>query len=182
MLELLFAAAALYALSRHTGAETPPPVTPGPPGSGGRPGLPAETFRQVDRWRPVVEVESRNRVNVWTALALAVICRESRGEENAQGPTDDFGLMQITRPAWQDYQTATGDLETVVFPDSMLDGRLNIRVGCWFLNQKIEEMGNARDGLRAYNAGTAGARRDANQSADYADSTLRYEPIFRVQA
>jgi len=146
------------------------------------PTIPAETFRQVDRWRRTVEDESRNLPNVWTALALALILRESRGEADAAGPTGDYGLMQITRPAWQDYFTETGDLEVAIFPDSMLDPRLNIRVGCWFLNRKIEEMGTARDGLRAYNAGSAGARRDPSQSADYADSTLAYEPIFKATA
>jgi soluble lytic murein transglycosylase-like protein len=110
---------------------------------------------------------------------LALILRESRGDPAAVGATDDYGLCQVTRPAWQDYQTETGDPETAIFPDSMLDPRLCVRVGGWFLDRKIEEMGNARDGLRAYNAGTAGARRDVTRSAGYADSILRYEQIFQ---
>jgi soluble lytic murein transglycosylase-like protein len=176
--EALILAAVLLALFRKPGdSGAPPPVTQPP-----RPQLPAETFREVDRWRVQVEEETRNRANVWTSLLLALILKESRGDPAATGSTSDYGLCQITRPAWQDYQTETGDLETVVFPDSMFDPRLNIRVGAWFLNRKIEEMGNARDGLRAYNAGTAGARRNPNQSADYADSILRYEPIFKVTA
>lgn len=177
MLEFVIVATAGYFLLRNTGNKLPPSPTPQR-----WPVVPAETFRQVDRWRSTVEDESRNLPNVYTALVLAVILRESRGEASAAGPTGDYGLMQVTRVAWQDYQTETGDLETVVFPDSMLDPRLNIRVGSWFLNRKIEEMGTTRDGLRAYNAGTAGARRDPSQSADYADSTLRYVPIFKVAA
>jgi soluble lytic murein transglycosylase-like protein len=175
LLEVSIAAAAAYLLLRNTGKEPPSPAPR-------RAVVPAETFRQVERWRPTVDDESSDRPNVRTALILAVILRESRGEAGAAGPTGDYGLMQITRPAWADYQTETGDLETVVFPDSMLDPRLNIRVGSWFLNRKIEEMGTVRDGLRAYNAGTAGARRDPSQSADYADSTLRYVPLFESPA
>jgi soluble lytic murein transglycosylase-like protein len=137
-----------------------------------------EILEAVNHWRQTVENEIRGRAELTTALVLAVIARESNGREDAQGSDQDFGLMQITRPAWQDYQAATNDPETVIFPDSMLVPNLNIRVGGWFLNEKIDEMGNTFDGLRAFNAGTARATRDPLISAGYAEWVTAHIAAF----
>lgn len=136
---------------------------------------------RVEEHRRAVEREASGNVGVWTALVLAVIARESGGDPGAVG---DFGasqgLMQIQRATWQDYQAATADPETAIWPDSMLVAALNIRVGAWTLGRRIAEMGNVIDGLRAYNCGVTGAERNPTCGAEYARWVLDIgEPAFR---
>lgn len=128
-------------------------------------------------WRFLVESEAQ-RPRLRDSLVLSLIARESRGISTAVGRDEDIGLMQVTRPAWQDYQTETNDPDTVIFPDSMLDPALCIRVGSWFLDRKIAEMGGDYDGLRAYNRGAAGAAASPTAGADYARWILAHESEF----
>jgi len=159
-------AVVLLASTRSAGATGRPPV------------IHREILEAVNHWRQTVEDETQARAHLTTPLVLAVIARESSGDENAQGSDEDIGLMQITRPAWQDYQSATNDPETAIFPDSMFVANLNVRVGGWFLNEKIDEMGNTFDGLRAYNAGTTRATRDPLISAGYAEWVTAHVAAF----
>lgn len=127
-----------------------------------------ETLRRVVNWRADVERENA-QPRVTTGLVLAVIARESGGDATALGDAgQSYGLMQIQRATWQDYQTATADPETAIFPDALWVGRLNIRIGSWTLGNRIEQMGSVFEGLRAYNAGVTGAKRSPTAGADYA--------------
>lgn len=138
-------------------------------GGGGGTVVHPKIVSRVEEWRRDVEEETRGFLRVFPSLVLAVIARESGGDPGATGDGgDSIGLMQIQQATWQDYQTATNDPETVVWPDSMLEGRLNIRVGSWTLDQRIDIMGSTFEGLRAYNAGVVGAKRNPTLSADYA--------------
>lgn len=149
------------------------------PGSGAPPPkLDPEVLSDVNRWRRTVEIESHGRVGLTAGLILALIARESRGISTAAGPTGDYGLMQITLPAYQDYIAEVNDPAAVPFPDCLLDPVINVRIGSWFLARKIEEMGNEFNGLRAYNAGTTGARRDPLIAASYAQWITDHKRTF----
>lgn len=164
------------ALSRSTGA------TPrGGSSGGGGVGVHLEVRSRVEAYRRAVERESSGNPGIWPALVLAVIARESSGDPGAVGDFGtSFGLMQIQEATWQDYQTATNDPDTVLWPSSMMVADLNIRVGSWTLSKRIEAMGTLFDGLRAYNCGVAGATRNPTCGADYARWVLDTgEPAFR---
>ena len=145
------------------------------PGPGG---LAREVRENILQWRSLVEQEAE-RPGLSFSLVLAVIGKESAGQDGAEGRAGEIGLMQITQGAWQDYLSETNDPDVPTFEDAF-PARLNIRVGSWYLSRKVEEMGSVRHGLRAYNCGTAGARRDPNCGAEYARSILEvFEPQLR---
>jgi soluble lytic murein transglycosylase-like protein len=164
----IVAAVVVFALSRPAGATRP----------GGA--LSRAVREDTLAWRGLVEQEA-GLPGLWDYLVLALIAKESGGNENAIGSADppERGLMQITEAAWEDYQRATNDPDTPTYEDAW-PARTNIRVGAWFLSQKIEEMGTTREGLRAYNCGTAGAKRNPNCGAEYARTILEiFEPELR---
>lgn len=133
-----------------------------------------ETKSRVEGWRKLATEEADNLPNVSPALLLAVIARESAGDEDAKG--DDgraFGLMQIQNGAWQDYvQANPNDNDVKPWPWGVLPAAHNIRVGGWYLNRMIELTGSTREGLRAYNAGLRGSQENPNVSQDYADFAI----------
>lgn len=126
--------------------------------------LDPDLLASIERWRKYAEDEAGDMA----ALVLAVIARESRGDANAIGGVGEIGLMQLTRAAWTDYQMERNDPEANPFPDAVMDPKINIRVGSWFLRRKIEEMGSLYHGLRAYNCGTTGAKTSPTCGANYA--------------
>ncbi len=128
-------------------------------------------------WRRDAEGQADRYPKLTPELVLAVIARESRGQSGAVGSIGEIGLMQLTRGAWQDYQTATNDVETADF-DSMAEGTLNLRVGAWYLSRMITLAGSTREGLRAYNAGLRRSRENVTISGDYADWVLSAAPTF----
>lgn len=140
------------------------------------------TKARVEQWRAIVRsaIAFHAATYAKTSLVLALIARESSGKEHALGDpeTGDRGLMQITSPAWTDYVNFSGDPSPPSF-DDLWHAEQNVRVGVWFLETKIEEMDSVRDGLRAYNRGTAGAKDDPTAGAAYADWILAVEPEFR---
>lgn len=136
-----------------------------------------EIRENVERWRAFVVQES-NFPRLRPALVLGLICKESSGDPNAVGPDAERGLMQLTEAAWQDYRNETNDPDTPNF-DSMFVPEFNIRAGSWTLSRRIEEMGDVSEGLRAYNCGVWGARRNPNCGAEYARWILQTgEPAF----
>ena len=147
-----------------------------------RPRLSERVRDAVLAWRDLVEVQIHGRPNVSVPLVLAVIARESAGDPNATGSVGEIGLMQVGAAAFTDYLREIDDgqaneVQDLEAPD------VNIRVGAWFLNRKIEEMGSVFHGLRAYNAGTVGATNNPLRSAEYARWVLEVaKPEFRNTA
>lgn len=132
-----------------------------------RPRLSQTTRENVEAWRQVAARQIEGRANVSLSLVLAVIARESAGNPNATGGLDEVGLMQVRQPALTDYLREVDDAEVNELSD-LEAAPANIRVGAWFLNRKIEEMGSVFHGLRAYNAGTVGATNNPTRGAEYA--------------
>lgn len=129
-------------------------------------------------WRELVSREAE-WPHLRPSLILAVIARESGGAVEAVGSAGEVGLMQVTKEAWQDYQLQRNDPEATLFPADLQRASVNIRVGSWYLSQRIGEMGNEYDGLRAYNCGAAGARRNVACGAAYAKGVRDSEPVFK---
>jgi soluble lytic murein transglycosylase-like protein len=158
---------------------TRPAASSVPPGSG-RSALDPRTIAQVNQWRLIAEQEASNRYrDVTTPLVLAVIARESSGDDQVlDGAAGEIGLMQISNDAWADYHNQTMDPDVPTFSDVRVN-TFNIRVGAWYLAEKIEDMGTVFDGLRAYNRGTTGATRDNLAGAEYARWVLDVaKPVF----
>lgn len=96
-------------------------------------------------------------------LVLSVIEQESSGRADARGSAGEIGLMQLKRIAVQDI-----GMESVP-----TDPAENIRAGVRFLALQISRMdGDIYDGLRAYNQGETGARRNENAGRAYANQIL----------
>ena len=153
--------------SRSAGA------TPAPPSR-----LDTRIRRRVEELRATVDRENAGNRYTTTALVLAVIARESGGESR-RGADGERGVMQVTREAWQDYQAEKNDPDAATF-DTLDSPDICIRVGSWFLDQKIWEFrGDRYNGLRAYNCGFRGASDNAACGATYASWIIEQEPQFR---
>lgn len=143
-----------------------------------RPRLHPTIRERTARWAQTVRAEGHPAVE--PSLLLGVIARESGGNENAAGSASEVGLMQLSKAAVQDYMAETADPDVVDLA-SVEVPQVNIRVGSWYLARKIEEMGSRYEGLRAYNCGTVGARRNPTCGAEYARWILEVaEPEFRT--
>jgi soluble lytic murein transglycosylase len=95
------------------------------------------------------------RYGVDPALVKAVIWRESRFKADARGKAGEMGLMQIRRPAAQEWAEAE---HVLLFSlQNFFDPETNIRVGTWYLGKllkRYQETDNAMAyALADYNAG-----------------------------
>lgn len=109
-------------------------------------------------------------------LILAVIKQESNGNPKAQGPTGDFGLMQITQPALTDYNNAN---HTSLFINDLLTPEINIKVGSWYLSNLFRNTGNWKMAVRAYNVGLGNIKTKLNAGVSYADSVFNHENTIK---
>ena len=133
--------------------------------------LNARIRERVEQWRRVAEREAEGRRHVTVPLVLAIIARESGGDETARGLAGELGLMQVIKEAWQDYRAETNDPDAATF-DTLSSPDINIRVGAWVLNERLGAFPKRYDGIRAYNCGESGARNSAACGAAYADWVL----------
>ena len=174
MLLLVLAVLAVVVVTRA--APTPSP------GGSSRGGLSPGVVQRVNEWRGIVTDQIGTRYGVTVALVLGLIARESGGKADVTGGSGERGLCQVNLDAYTDYERATGDPYAATFDDVWIP-EINVRVASWYLAEKIIDMGSVRDGLRAYNRGTAGASRDKTAGADYANWILQVgEPAFRSPA
>lgn len=138
------------------------PTFAGAPGTGTAtipPGAPPS----VTQWRDEA-VAAGQAHGLSPQLILAVIWKESSGIASAKGSAGEIGLMQIKEVAAED----------AGFNSAPWDPGANIFVGAAFLALQIRRMGgDVYEGLRAYNQGETGARRDPSKGAAYARDVLR---------
>lgn len=124
-------------------------------------------FRQVYPQKHLETVEKYSaEYNVPRELVYAVMNTESHFDENAVSNAGACGLMQITPQTFHWLQTKTGeDLEDL----SLFDPEINIKYGCFFLAMLLNEFGDGREALAAYNAGRGRVNEwlaDSEYSAD----------------
>jgi len=87
-----------------------------------------------------------------TNLVYSVIKAESNFEADAVSPKNAIGLMQITGSTGK---WAAELMDNEHFEEYMLfEPETNIEIGCWYLDRLIENYGDEKTALAAYNAGS----------------------------
>lgn len=99
--------------------------------------------------------EASHRHGLSPDLVSAVIWKESRFRSCARGDHGEYGLMQITDAAVEDWSKATR--HGVPSPKELLSPGINLEIGCWFLARALSRWeGYASQeplALAEYNAG-----------------------------
>lgn len=86
------------------------------------------------------------------SLVYGVVFTESRFEEGAISIKEAKGLMQIGESTGE---WAGGLLDITEYSQEMLfEPKVNIKIGCWYLNKLIHQFGVVETALAAYNAGS----------------------------
>ncbi|ACD82159.1 lytic transglycosylase domain-containing protein [Candidatus Methylacidiphilum infernorum] len=92
-------------------------------------------------------------------LIKAIIWKESRFRPNKIGRSGERGLMQIREPAVQDW--VQKEKTSPIPMDDLLDPKLNIQIGSWYLGQAFRRWKNTDNpmvfALAEYNAGRRNA-------------------------
>ena len=111
----------------------------------------AETPKQKD----YIE-ETAESYGISPKLVKAIIKVESGGNANAVGDNgNSLGLMQI-QPRYHAQRLKEGE--------SLLDPRVNVRIGCEILSEIMAKYGTLDEALTVYNAGhDTGSREYANE-------------------
>ena len=111
----------------------------------------AETPKQKD----YIE-ETAESYGISPKLVKAIIKVESNGDANAVGDNgNSLGLMQI-QPRYHAQRLKEGE--------SLLDPKVNVRVGCEILSEIMDKYGTLDEVLTVYNAGhDTGSREYANR-------------------
>jgi len=94
-------------------------------------------------------------------LVKAVVWRESRFDSQKFGTAGERGLMQVSEKAAQEWARET---KAENFrPEELLDPKINLEAGTWYLHRAVEHWQNQADpipfALAEYNAGASRAQR-----------------------
>jgi soluble lytic murein transglycosylase len=118
--------------------------------------------------------------NIPVALILAIIKQESRGDAFAVGQTNDYGLMQITLPALQ--QFCEFKKMNVRLFDLLFSPEINIMVGTWYLRWVADflETTDWHKVAQAYNAGVGNVQKGSFVGVAYADKVMQYFAEFET--
>jgi soluble lytic murein transglycosylase len=105
----------------------------------------------------ISQAAARNSVDFY--LVKALIYEESWFRSDIRGPAGEFGLMQITRAAGQDFSAFRGFPRLI--DEQLLEPELNVEIGCWYLKRSIDLYKNSPQpvlfALLRYNAGESRA-------------------------
>lgn len=107
------------------------------------------------------------RTDTPASLILAMIWQESSGNPDAVGSAGEIGLMQLKPLAIIDAERYLG-LEPGALDPTV--GTDNVLLGAAYLANQIEITGNVDDGIRAYNQGVTGAKRNPEAANKYFNS------------
>lgn len=101
-------------------------------------------------------LETAARHNVPPALVKAVIRRESKFHESVRGGHGEYGLMQITPAAADDWIKFERNKEFQNY-SQLLTPELNIEIGTWYLSRGLQKYKDYKHkkalALARYNAG-----------------------------
>ena len=114
--------------------------------------------------------------NLDPLFVLSIIKAESKFDKSARSHKDAIGLMQITESTgkWIAGQMGIKDFSS----DMLYDENMNIKMGCWYLNNLHKEFGDWDLVIAAYNAGRGRVQEWLN-SAEHSDDgkNLTYIPF-----
>ena len=117
-----------------------------------------------------------NEYNLDPLLVLSVIKAESKFKENSTSSKGAKGLMQIMDSTGQ---CISSNIEISYFlPHMLYDPEINIKMGCWYLNNLIEQFGNVDTALAAYNAGSGNVSQWLQDSEYSKDGETLYNIPF----
>jgi soluble lytic murein transglycosylase len=130
----------------------------------------------IEMLKPIV-LKYAEPYNVPVALVFAVIKQESGGNLDATGPTGDYGLMQITKPALDEFNFKTGNIYRL---SDMFKPECNIQVGTWYLQWCKRVLGKVGwdKVAQAYNAGVGRVINGSTTGAEYARKVTQYYNDF----
>ena len=89
-------------------------------------------FKKREKKYDSLIVETAKRHNIPPSLIKAVILRESKFQEHVRGAHGEYGLMQITEGAADDWIRVTRKKKFQSY-DQLFVPELNIEVGAWYL-------------------------------------------------
>lgn len=90
--------------------------------------------------------------NVDPLLVLSIIYQESNFNPKAIGKHNDFGLMQITKYALNEFNKSNREIFIVKMGD-LYNIDLNIHIGVWYIKEQLNQHKNIEKSLAFYNAG-----------------------------
>jgi len=115
--------------------------------------------RRVARYDEFI-AQSADRYHLDFYLVKALIYEESWFRPDSRGSSGELGLMQVMRGAAADFTTRNG-FPAIQNESRILEPRLNIEIGCWYLSQSLDHYRNSPApelfALLRYNAGEARA-------------------------
>lgn len=113
-------------------------------------------FKKREKMYDSLIVETANRHNIPPSLVKAVIRRESKFKANVRGGHGEYGLMQITEGAADDWIKATRKKEFESYQQLFVP-ELNIEIGTWYLAKAYKKFHDYKNVyalvLAQYNAG-----------------------------
>lgn len=115
--------------------------------------------------------------NIDPRLVLSVIKVESNFKEDAASPKGALGLMQMTTEtgSWVAEQLNISDFRV----EMLLNPEINIKFGCWYLNNLNEEFNNLDLVLAAYNGGRGNVKKWLNNEEHSIDGKRLHNIPFK---
>jgi soluble lytic murein transglycosylase len=122
-------------------------------------GFAAWLHRRTMRYDELI-AQSASRYELDFYLVKAIIYEESWFRSDIRGSSGELGLMQVMKGAAADFTMRNG-LPAIREDSRILDPRVNIEIGCWYLRQSLDHYRNSPApelfALLRYNAGEARA-------------------------
>lgn len=113
-------------------------------------------FKKREKMYDALILETAKRHDIPPSLIKAVILRESKFKEHVRGSHGEYGLMQITEGAADDWIRATRKKSFQSY-DQLFVPELNIEIGAWYLAKGYKKYKNYKNvlalTLAQYNAG-----------------------------
>lgn len=133
--------------------------------------------------------------NLNPLLVKGVIRTESKYNPSVVSDKNAKGLMQITDSTGEWIASKIG--MTDFTPSMLFDPKINIELGCWYLNYLESQFTNVDDAIAAYNAGATNVESwlsnpeysdngvdlkkiPFTQTANYVKRVNRYEKIYKI--
>ena len=115
-------------------------------------------FRSAQYDELIAQAAAQHGVDFY--LVKAIIYEESWFRPDIRGTSGELGLMQVTKGAAADFTSRNG-FPSIQDDTRLLEPRMNIEVGCWYLRQSLDRYRHSPDpvlfALLRYNAGEARA-------------------------
>ncbi|MFL6067531.1 MAG: lytic transglycosylase domain-containing protein [Gaiellaceae bacterium] len=140
-----------------------------------------ERLRYPLHYASIVRTHARN-YNLDPAFLAGVIYQESKFDTSARSGSGAVGLMQLTPGTARGIAIRTGGSAFRV--SDLTDPDINVRYGCWYLQNLFQKYGDERLVLAAYNAGQGNVDRwrARGQDVQFAETRAYVERVEDLKA